>query len=79
MTIALNDIWPIANVADYKVHFARWNRYDHPLEVSARDARAWQGWQEYKAERNELNRPCIFSLAQVHFETDAWTFGGYSA
>ena len=76
MTIALSDIWPIANVADYKIHFARWNQHDHPLEVLARDAKAWQGWQEYKAERNEFNRSYIFSLAQFHIETDAWIFGG---
>ncbi len=25
MTIRLNNIWPLAKPADYKVHFARWN------------------------------------------------------
>jgi hypothetical protein len=39
MTIALSDIWPIANAADYKIRFASWIQYDHPLEVLARDAK----------------------------------------
>ena len=33
MTIYLKDIWPISNQTDYKVHFARWNGVQQPLEA----------------------------------------------
>ncbi|MEO1250719.1 MAG: GIY-YIG nuclease family protein [Pseudomonadota bacterium] len=76
MTILLRDIWPIANPDDYKLHFARWNGENQPLEVWARDRGKWQGWQEYRPARNEFNRPYIFSLIQFYHETDSWLFGG---
>ena len=76
MAISLSDIWPIQNLADYKVHFARWNGDSQPLEVWARDRQEWQGWQEYRPGRNDFNRPLIFSLMQFYHETDIWLFGG---
>ena len=57
MTILLRDIWPIAAPDGYKLHFARWNGENQPLEVWARDKREWQGWQEYRAVRDDFNRP----------------------
>lgn len=80
MTISLGDIWPIENLHDYKIHFAR--RYDpsnnrsQPLEVWTRSAEEWQGWQEYMPGRNDFNRPFIFSLIQFYHEPDIWLFGG---
>ena len=74
--LMLNDIWPIENLRDYKVHFARHNRHVHPLDVLARDADEWEEWQEYRPKRNEFNRDFIFSLAQFYHETDSWLFGG---
>lgn len=76
MTILLQDIWPINNPEEYKVHFARWNRHSQPLEVMARSSEEWQGWQEYRPGRNDFNRDYIFSLAQFYHETDVWMFGG---
>ena len=60
MTIFLHDIWPIKDLTDYKVHFARWNGEVQPLEVWARDKQEWQGWQEYRPGRDDFNRPHIF-------------------
>lgn len=76
MTIRLSDIWPIANLPDYKAHFARWNQHNQPLEVWARDKREWQGWQEYRPGRDDFNRPLIYSLIQFYHEPDIWLFGG---
>lgn len=76
MTIRLADIWPIATPESYKLHFARWNGENQPLEVWARDKREWQGWQEYRPARDDLNRPLIFSLIQFYHEPDTWLFGG---
>jgi hypothetical protein len=74
--IRLADIWPIAAPETYKLHFARWNGENQPLDVLARDKRAWQGWQEYRPARNDFNRPLIFSLTQFYHEPDTWLFGG---
>ena len=74
--IMLSDIWPIGNLCDYKVHFARWNGEYEPLDVLARDDDEWRGWQEYRPKRNQFNRDFIFSLARFYHETDSWLFGG---
>jgi hypothetical protein len=76
MMIRLADIWPIAQPESYKLHFARWNGENQPLEVWARDKREWQGWQEYRPARDDFNRPLIFSLIQFYHEPDTWLFGG---
>jgi hypothetical protein len=76
MTILLRDIWPFPAPENYKLHFARWNRINQPLEVWARDKQEWQGWQEYRPARDDFNRPYIFSLIQFYHETDIWFFGG---
>ena len=63
MTILLSDIFPITNLKDYKVHFAKWNQKNQPLDVLTKDRQEWQGWQEYFPGRDDFNRPLIFSLA----------------
>jgi len=74
--IQLSDIWPIEEPEQYKLHFARWNRINRPLEVWVRDKREWQGWQEYRKDTNFFNRPFIFTLIQFYHEPDVWLFGG---
>lgn len=76
MTILLKDIWTISGPDTYKVHFARWNDAEQPLEVWVRDRQEWQGWQEYRPARDEFNRPHIFALMQFYHETNSWLFGG---
>ena len=76
MSIFLGDVWPIKDPDKYKLHFARFNGVEQPLEAWARDKTEWQAWQEYRPSRNEFNRPLIFSLIQFYHEPDAWLFGG---
>lgn len=77
MTILLRDIWPIENIKDFKIHFARKNREGvQPLDVWTHDKAQWQKWQEYRPGKNDFNRPLIFSLIQYYHETDTWLFGG---
>jgi hypothetical protein len=74
--VMLSEILPIPNVKDYKIHFARWNKLHQPLDVFTRDRNEWQGWSAYWPNRNDFNRPLIFSLADFYHETDVWLFGG---
>lgn len=76
MTIRLQDIWRVTAPDSYKLHFARWNGANQPLEVWVRDKQEWQGWQEYRPARNDFNRPLIFSMMQFYHEPDIWLFGG---
>ena len=74
MNIPLNSLWPIENLSDYKVHFARYNQENDPLEVFARSRKEWQEWQEYWPSKNDFNREFIFAIVQ--YDIDAWLFGG---
>lgn len=78
MSIKLKDIWPIENVLDYKVHFARYNGVNEPLDEWLVDRYNWVYWQEYRPKRNEFNREFIFSLMRFYPEKDKdiWLFGG---
>jgi hypothetical protein len=76
MPIPLQEVFEIENLTDDKVHFAKWNGSHEPLDVFTRDRREWQGWQEYRTERDDFNRRYIFSLASFYHEPDTWLFGG---
>jgi hypothetical protein len=74
--IPLADVLRIENLEDYKVHFAKWNGQNQPLDVFTKDRQEWQGWQEYRPTRDEFNRPLIFALASFYHEPSTWFFGG---
>ena len=74
--IRLNNIWSIQNPEEFKLHFARNNGIDEPLDVFASDREEWQGWQEYYPGRNDFNREFIFTLMQYYYEPQEWLFGG---
>jgi hypothetical protein len=76
MKIMLKEVVSIEKLNEYKVHFAKWNQRNQPLDVFTKDRREWQGWQEYRKGRNEFNRPLIFSLASFYHEPATWLFGG---
>jgi len=76
MAIMLSEIFPIEVLSDYKVHYAMWNRVKQPLDVFTSDRQEWRGWQEYRASRDDFNRPLIFSLAYFYHEPGTWLFGG---
>ena len=76
MTIMLKEVFPIKNLSDYKVHFAKWNRKNQPLDVFTKDRREWQSWQESRPARDAFNRPLIFALASFYHEPATWLFGG---
>ena len=68
MAIRLIDIWPIREPALYKLHFARYNGSEQPLDVFVRSREEWQGWQEWRPDRDEFNRRYIFSVIDFYRE-----------
>lgn len=76
-TIALEALWkPQLNLAEYKVHFARWNGDTQPLDAWVRDRAEWVAWQEYRPAKNDFNRRRILSFMSFYHEPDTWLFGG---
>ena len=76
MPIRLADVFPIADPRQYKLHFARHNKREHPSDVFVRSRQEWQGWQEYRPRNNAFNRPYVFSVIAFYHEADQWLFGG---
>ncbi len=76
MTIMLKEILPIQNLVDYKIHFAKFNQINEPLDVLVRDSGEWKAWQAYRPTKDDFNRPFIFSLANFYHELNTWMFGG---
>ena len=54
--ITLEDIWPIENPKDYKIHFGRRNTVAQPLDEWVRDQSLWVGWQESRPKYDAFNR-----------------------
>ena len=76
MKIKLTDIFEIDNPAAFKLHAARWNHEEQPLDVFVRSREDWFGWNTWRNPRNEFNRPFIFSLIDFYHEYETWLFGG---
>lgn len=76
MAFMIAGVWQPSSLADYKVHFARYNQEEQPLHVFARSFEEWTDWQRYYPNRNDFNRRRIFSLIQMPQAPALWLFGG---
>jgi hypothetical protein len=59
-----------------KLHCAVWNGENHPTDVLARSWDEWTDWNRWRSNRDEFNRPLIFSLARDRTDASLWLFGG---
>jgi hypothetical protein len=70
-------ILPINNPTEYKVHFAVWNKVEHPLDIFVRNPEEWKGWNSWRGDRDDFSRRfIIFSLIRYYHQPDKWLFGG---
>jgi hypothetical protein len=72
-------ITKIINIDDprkFKLHAARWNGDDQPLDVYVRNKREWFGWNTWRNSKDEFSRKYIFSLIDFYPESNTWIFGG---
>lgn len=60
----------------YKMHFAKYDKKDEPLDAYMRSFDEWKGWNCWSNGRDEFNRKYIFSLINYYPEPDTWLFGG---
>ena len=77
-TLKLNDLLKIdvKELSKYKLHLAKSNSEDQPLDVFAKDRNEWVSWNTYRKERDDFNREYIFSLIQDYHYGDRYIFGG---
>ena len=74
--IRLSSIIKIDNPKTYKLHAARHNGHEYPLNVFTRSREEWVEWNTWRNDKNEFSRQFIFSLIDFHHEKDTWLFGG---
>ena len=76
LDIPLNQVYPIEHPNKYKLHLARDNSIDRPLDVFIRSRDEWGGWNRYRGHINRFNRDFVFALIDFYPERDSWLFGG---
>ena len=74
--IPLTEIIEIKEPEKYKLHAARWNKRDQPLDVYVRDKKEWRGWNTWRGASDAFNRQYIFSMMDFYHESNMWLFGG---
>ena len=61
---------------DCKIHFAKNNGYDDPLELFLNDPGEIQSWNEWRGNKDDFNKTYIFTLVQFPNQKDKWLFVG---
>lgn len=78
--LKLNDLLKIdeKQLSKYKLHLARFNGTDQPLDVFVQDFNEWVTWNTYRDGDDDFKREYIFSLIQdYHYSSkDRYIFGG---
>jgi len=74
--IRVSQLIKIDNPKEFKLHAARWNKVDQPLDVYVRNKQEWFEWNTWRNEKDEFTRKYIFSLIDFYPENNRWLFGG---
>ena len=51
----LTDVFKTEHDKDFKIHFARFNKIEEPLDVFLRSQNEIQKWNEYKNKKKEIS------------------------
>ena len=71
----LTDVFKTEHDKDFKIHFARFNKIEEPLDVFLRSQNEIQKWNEYKNKKKRFHK-YIFTLVKFYHEKDTWLFAG---
>jgi len=74
--IPISQLIPIEHQRNYKLHAARFNHEQQPLDVYVGNKEEWLNWNRWRNAKNEFNREFIFSLIDFYPESEKWLFGG---
>lgn len=76
MSIPISALIPIVDLHEYKLHAARWNGEENPLDVFVESRARWLEWNMWRNDKDEFSRRYVFSLIDFYPETNMWLFGG---
>jgi len=76
MAILLKRILEIETPNKYKLHLARYNGLDQPLDVFVKNKAEWDKWNSWMSSKDDFNRQYILSFIDFYPEPDIWLFGG---
>lgn len=74
--IPLSEILRVDEPHRFKLHLARWDRQNHPLNIYVRSRDDWDNWNRWRSTKDDFNREFIFSLMDYYPQRDRWLFGG---
>ena len=74
--IPVSNLINIDEPKNFKLHAARSNYKDQPLDVYVRNKDECLNWNRWRGAKDEFSRKYIFSLIDFYHETDMWLFGG---
>jgi len=74
--MSLSALLEIDNPKKFKLHAARYNQHNQPLDVYIRDKEEWHDWNRWISGKHEFNRQYILSLIDFYPQRDVWLFGG---
>jgi len=74
--LTLSSIFQIENPQNYKVHVARYNGQQQPLDVFVKSEEEWFGWNSWRNQKDEFNQEYILSIIAFYPERETWLFGG---
>ena len=63
-------------ISDCKIHFAKNNGYDDPLDLFLNNPDEIKSWNEWRGNKNDFTRTYIFTVVQFPKRTDRWLFVG---
>lgn len=74
--MSVSNLLELNDPAQYKLHVARYNQINQPLDVFIRDKEEWNDWNRWISSRHEFNRKFILALIDFYPQKDVWLFGG---
>lgn len=74
--MSISNLLNINNSANYKLHTARYNQSDQPLDVFIRNKEEWNNWNCWISHKDEFKRQFILALIDFYPQQDIWLFGG---
>lgn len=72
----ISKLLEIGEPENYKLHAARWNGENQPLDVFLENRNEWHKWNCWFGTKHEFNRPYILSMIDFYPERNIWLFGG---
>lgn len=72
----LRSLLDLEVLEEFKLHAARYNNIDQPLDIFIKDKHEWFKWNSWQSGKDDFNRKYILSMIRFYPEENTWLFGG---